>query len=266
MSYVPWLDIISAILLAGSLAFVGYQSYLMRKAYRNPLHADRIKRAIELAEYYRVEILPNTTFIATLFSILKINERIKNIKEINAPLYFTSTESAQLIGQDVIDEVMNIVCHPDIMALSLVNGIQKTDIRVIRENEYFLELAQDEDSTQFETYVAIKESELSLKIEGVLNKLEYFSMNFVSGVADESVIYQSIHQSFLSNVMLLYCWISKVNTSNCDKFYTATIWLFNKWLEEAIRQECEETEYQQRIEHERVNQGPGIRTGRKLEI
>lgn len=35
------------------------------------------------------------------------------------------------------------------------------------------------------------------EVSGVLNNIEYFAMNFAHGVADDSVVYRSLHQSYI---------------------------------------------------------------------
>ena len=55
------------------------------------------------------------------------------------------------------------------------------------------------------------------------------------GVADEKLLYQSLHQTFLAEVQLLYLQISIVNKSSEDKYYTNTIWLFEKWKKRLMK-------------------------------
>ena len=43
------------------------------------------------------------------------------------------------------------------------------------------------------------------------------------------MLYHSLHQTFISNVWLLYFYICKSNLTNEDKYYTNLIWLFNLW-------------------------------------
>ena len=59
-------------------------------------------------------------------------------------------------------------------------------------------------------------------------------MNCRYGLADEELIYQSLHQVFLSTVLMLYPIICESNTSNEDKHYTSIIWLFVKWRDRLI--------------------------------
>ena len=67
------------------------------------------------------------------------------------------------------------------------------------------------------------------EISGLLNELEWFAMNCKYGLADEGLLYQSLHQTFLSTVWMLYFFISSRNENNADKLYTNLCWLFIKW-------------------------------------
>lgn len=72
-------------------------------------------------------------------------------------------------------------------------------------------------------------SEFLGKIESTLNNLEWFSMHFKNGVADDDVVYQSLHQSFLETVRLLYTQIAVLNDIPYEKYFINTIWLYNNW-------------------------------------
>jgi len=67
------------------------------------------------------------------------------------------------------------------------------------------------------------------EVSGVLNNIEYFAMNFAHGVADDSVVYRSLHQSYIDIMQLLYFNISNLNNSSSDKYYLNAIELYNKW-------------------------------------
>lgn len=54
-------------------------------------------------------------------------------------------------------------------------------------------------------------------------------MHFTHNIADDTVIYQSLHQTFLDITEFLYYNISRLNTDGCSKFYVNTIALHNKW-------------------------------------
>lgn len=78
--------------------------------------------------------------------------------------------------------------------------------------------------------------------ENLLNKIEYFSMCFVSKVADENVAYQSLHQTFIKTIEYLYPNIAMINRDPKSKYYTNTIELYNLWKNRYLEYEKKENE------------------------
>lgn len=76
----------------------------------------------------------------------------------------------------------------------------------------------------------------------LLNKIEYFSVSFMSNVADESIAYQSLHQTFTRTIESLYPNISMINRDPKNKYYTNTIELYNLWKDRFIEFEKKEEE------------------------
>jgi len=80
---------------------------------------------------------------------------------------------------------------------------------------------------------AFKDAEIGFAfqalISSVLNKLEWFSMAFTNRLADEDVVYQSLHQSFIEIVGMLYYRIAYDNKDAHDKFYVNISELFRSW-------------------------------------
>ena len=74
-----------------------------------------------------------------------------------------------------------------------------------------------------------------------LNRLEYFSMNFIADIADDNIVYYSLHQVFLSYVEICYFHIAEMNSKGAkDKYYTNMIELYKKWKKrylEAVEKE-----------------------------
>ena len=73
----------------------------------------------------------------------------------------------------------------------------------------------------------------------ILNLLEYLSMNFSNGIADDNVVYQSLHQTFLGFGQYMYFDIAFMNTRPTDKFYVNFTTLFNQWNKRYV-QKCNE--------------------------
>lgn len=66
------------------------------------------------------------------------------------------------------------------------------------------------------------------------NKLEWFAMHFTNNIADESTVYQSLHQIYLKTVISQYLDISENNKRGHEKFYINVIGLYNQWNRKEI--------------------------------
>ncbi|MBQ9425684.1 MAG: DUF4760 domain-containing protein [Erysipelotrichaceae bacterium] len=92
------------------------------------------------------------------------------------------------------------------------------------------------------------------KLIGMLNKLEYFSMTFNTNLADEEVVYPSLHQSFLKTVKYLYphiCYLNSGETS--DKYYTHIIELYNLWKDRYVEDVKTNMEKEESLRNKTVN-------------
>mgnify|MGYP006922018582 FL=1 len=81
---------------------------------------------------------------------------------------------------------------------------------------------------------------MSNLINLVLNNMEFFALHFKHKTADESVIYQSLHQTYISYLPYLYYYIAKANSDPSEKLYTNVIWLYGEWTN---------TKHKKNIEH-----------------
>ena len=70
---------------------------------------------------------------------------------------------------------------------------------------------------------------MSNLINRVLNNMEFFALHFKHKTADESVIYQSLHQTYLRSIPYLYYYIANANSDPSEKLYTNVIWLYEEW-------------------------------------
>lgn len=62
-----------------------------------------------------------------------------------------------------------------------------------------------------------------------LNKLEWIAMNFTSNIANEKVIYQSLHQVYLKTCLSGYIIIANRNREGHEKYYLNLIEHYNDW-------------------------------------
>ncbi|MPN12610.1 hypothetical protein SDC9_159928 [bioreactor metagenome] len=91
-----------------------------------------------------------------------------------------------------------------------------------------------------------KKERLSGIMVDCLNDLEYFCINFNSKIADTDTVYQSLHQALFSAIPIIYIYISSINASGTDKYYTNIIAVYNTWRKKYnLQLEKERKLYQQ---------------------
>lgn len=79
-------------------------------------------------------------------------------------------------------------------------------------------------------------------MDELLNNMEFFALHFSHRTADESVVYQSLHQTYLEIVQYMYYDIADRNSDSASKYYTNIIWLFEVWRDKKIKQNGDRSE------------------------
>ncbi|GAB6170098.1 hypothetical protein JCM1393_25580 [Clostridium carnis] len=254
-----------------ALLFVGYQIYSAKKEQKMQHDKQEILKAIELAELYAQKLMNNMSYLNSIFKASKIEKYFENIKYHDLKEFDRDELKKIFKGQDInkiYNEMENI--NENILMKAIINMKSDLDqdelnrhLDALKVSKYFEEMnklldaqgeiaATDEKANKKKEKMLneIKKQDMYYKIyckklyidtlEDTLNTLEYFCMYFNSGVADEETVYQSLHQSFLSMVKLVYFKIAYINETGKDKYYTNITELYNKW---SLRyQETEESE------------------------
>ena len=219
-------DILSLLMLLTTIVSV----YCAFQAYHHQKERTRKEAACNLARVYSDEILDKCSIVKVVLDQSGILEFVKENFTMEDIKNFTQREVFDFATRNGIKfedlrKKMNTFDH-----FSILNAVTcKTNSMVERNalNVAFREIADG--------HTAVPKNEKFLKlyfadtISSLLNTLEWFSMNCRYGLADEKVLYQSLHQTFLSTVWMMYYYISMNNAANVDKYYTNIIWLFTEW-------------------------------------
>lgn len=270
-------DVIVKLATVGSALFVAYQAallkeqaVLLKKDYNLRNDKAETEKAIELAKFYEEKILRNNIpYISCVFKDASIEDMISCIKYTQL-IEFDESEIDSILGQEKIDEFTNKIENIDLEILINGNNILNevslnqflNNLKIIRidniindeskeqtaaeKNDENEEIDTDNDDIRkeieeendiYKYYEFKNRTQFISTIEDTLNLLEYFCMNFNSGIADESVVYQSLHQSFLAVIKMLYYFIATQNKTGKDKYYTNIIKLYNKWSKRYNRQQ-----------------------------
>lgn len=209
-------------------AIIGVWQYVLTsRCERAKIKNDRVEKAVQLSEYYKDNILNKLTVLRYVFKesgITDILEKIKPDDMIN-------------FDQNELDEKLS---RADIQSLQEIMKSEKiATIIVMADMVYGLGLGSEECINTIKTedgkeVVSVnKEKILRMFMSEIVNKLlnnmEYFSMYFTHKVADESVVYQSLHQTYIELTQLLYYNMARNNKLNGMCFYTNAVELYKIW-------------------------------------
>lgn len=227
---------VSSIATALSMIFVAHQSRLMKKSFRYNCEWQEKAKAVELACTYKDKILPNTSYLSTFMRITGVETLLGNLNQHNISS-FTKDELLRLTNSGILDMVKSVKRNTDNLPAPLAlreRCSSRVDIIARNQtNELYSSLSSflssPPDKEQMDKALFILWSEFNeIQIE-TLNSLEFFAMNFTSEVADETMVFQSLHQTYLNIVQLLYYQIAIRNTNVKDKYYTNIIALYHTW-------------------------------------
>lgn len=173
----------------------------------------RAEKAIELANDFEKEIIPMINSMSWLFTFLPFYNKLDKM-DIDEIAFFDTEEMENLFEKEEITSCIDFC-------------------RALEVGKYKVEKIKNEEGKEIKRLQLLNEScekcGKEIQVTSLLNKLEAFSMAFNHKVADESVIYQSIHQLYFSTIKTLYIRIAYCNKYEKDKYYTNIIKLFNEW-------------------------------------
>lgn len=197
----------------------------------------RIEKACELAKFYADNIIWKTNVIAQVCDVQNKNsiEKRRNLK-------FTLAEAKSIIEADglfpgISDFQEAIYRNINLERLLPLLEIEK-DLGLAYTLPTKTEFCNFSDDGKH-NYIEVKRNPTEIMmyqqtatlISQLLNELEWFSMNFNYGIADSSIVYQSLHQTFLTNIQILYFHIADMNDKpSPDRFYTNIAKLYNDWM------------------------------------
>lgn len=221
----------SCFVAIGALIAV-WQYYLSSKAEIARYNNEKVQKAVDMAEYYKDEILTNYGLLKDVFEETKLKNIICKVKIGNMEA-FDQYELKELFDEDTVQEIREKLSSAH-FADKILESIRK---RGFRETNVIIDdiIKKREDD---KGYILSKEEikEVSViytnrVVNETLNRLEYFSMNFTHGTADESVVFASLSPTFLEIVQLLYYNIA-INNNERAHYFSNVIKLFNIWKEQ----------------------------------
>ncbi len=200
-----------------------------------------IQKAIDLAEYYKDNIIEKYTIIKNVYNKVGVTEIIDNIPT-DKMIRFDNDELKSNIKAKDIEKIKNAKINEDIIDILASMCILDEEWRTFID-----EIATtDEDGNRCKHYGINSEAavyKFGKILQQLMNDLEYFAMHFTKNTADESSVYQSLHVGYIRIVRALYYDISSRNSGKAaEKYYTNIIELYHTWSEYSEKQVNEEND------------------------
>lgn len=227
-----------------SLIFIGSQVVQVKKQISSAKqefitqnNRQSMERAINLSRYYQEEIIPLQTILFNVFERVGIAQELKVLDE-KKMVKFDYEELSQLASDelkeryfkklkskevaDAFRDFQHTLCQRDNMNIQVECKESFDDEKkAIIEETIIKEVSKTSSIQDINSFNAV--------IIDLLNKLEYFSMNFACNIADEEVLYHSLQQTYRSTVKYLYIKIAHTNRNLLSKYFVQTIHLYNIW-------------------------------------
>ena len=204
------------------------------------LEHEEKRKAIEYMGYYKDNILKRASIISAIIIKLGAYSIVDKVP-FEGMKEFTITEMKQYLDSGDIDSLQKLY-----ESQQFIDIIKEANLKVnfldYRRIEATLENVKHADKVDFSTETAKVYYRQFFELQNdICNELEYFAAAFVQGVADEDVVYRSLHQTYLRTVRLLYKLICTANSnSNSERYFTNVIKLYRIWL--AKKMQLEEKE------------------------
>lgn len=187
---------------------------------------------------YRKSIYKNGdfNFISThddlLFNVNELKSNIEISERYESNFHYNNVELLQLV-------IENKSSVEDMKTLYLQQKIMDMDqSKTLSENlkEYFTEIddknikiKNNRLRSEIFAYARNIFEEFISDFNSTLNKFEWISMYFNNKVANDDVVYQSLHQQFFAFVNASYVFIASRNDTPYDTYYDNVIKLYNNW-------------------------------------
>lgn len=235
-------QIVSSFFVISGVVIAVWQYYLSCKNARTDLEISQVQRAIDLSEYYKDNILNYIPAIVYVFDNSGATQVLDKIQS-REMKDFNTIELNRLFTPGDIEKLKNIQeSEPFHTAILEANEIYNLNlnIRAISAIEKTKEISGQKKTILEIKRTSISDTFMSDLINRVLNNMEFFALHFKHNTADDTVVYQSLHQSYIVSMKYLYYYIADANENPTAKFYTNVIWLYEKWSE---RKEVQDTKH-----------------------
>lgn len=263
-----------------TISFSAYQTWMTKRQHYSNFDKEKVLKSIDLAERYKLILDSDIFYLLRVlkelgvtneynsfsytdfkkFTSKEMNQKFKEhqiatLERLQRKLDFNDSEMEILVRQyyDNKNRMIEFYNSPIVQYLALKRKIGKDSLKgeVRKEDQANL--------LKLEGYYSLESdlirSDFNNRIYSALNNLEWFAMNFKNGIANDSLLYQSLHQSYLEFIRLMYYVISSMNSDPKSKYFTNVIWLYLYWSDKYDEKCKQEDEHEAKLttESEGVN-------------
>ena len=229
-------QVVSAIFVISGVVIAVWQYYLSYIDSKTNVDIIRVQKAIDLSEYYKDNILAYfapINFILVNSGISDIlskidDEKIKHFDQKELEVYLSQVDIQEIKKIQESEKFFEVVVKADY--LYNLGLDRKMVYHYLNKNSQ--RPLSPLDSEMFSRF-------LGKLITKSLNNMEYFALHFTHNVADESVVYKSLHQTYIDMVRMLYYNIAIKNPLSPKKYFTNIIELYEVWNKRALEDEEE---------------------------
>lgn len=214
-----FLDVTVSWISICTFLFVSLQTIFFLKDFKLKNARQQKEYSLQLAKEYANEILPDISFVSAVIRSTLGAENCQTISTFE-PKLFTSAECECLKTE----------------ILKIYKNYEK-DVFSIDTIKHFLFLLSDKSRIKFESIEYIEQEKLKKEYnkafnflaDTVLNRLECFAMALNQNVAEDLMLYPSLHQTMLRNIKIMAPRLADRNNSHEDKYYTNVIEIYHRW-------------------------------------
>lgn len=216
---------VALFVISGTIVAV-WQYCLSSKSEIKQTQIIQVQKAIDLSEYYKDNILGKYRVVRYVYEkagIIEILQKIRiddmvefDEKELNSRLSPHDREKLKTI-QDSMEFAEAILDANIIYGLDLNVQVKKS-----------IDVETEEKTIQVVIEPLVVGFMSSIVVD-LLNSMEFFAMHFKHNTADSSVLYRSLHQTYLEIVRGMYYSIASINNSQESKYYTNVLELYKEW-------------------------------------
>ncbi len=235
-------QIVSAVFVSIGVLIALWQYFVVSKSETTKAKADRIERAIKMAEFYKNEILEYYTVIKFVYQEIEVFDLFQ--KERSRMKKIDEEELLEIFGEKGKQTIKEKL-HSNKLIEAIV---QASEISGLQINGCVCRIVDEENGKSKKAYTIDRQKVFFEFMENyvskLLNNMEYFAMYFTHNIADESVVYQSLSLTYIEMCRTLYYDIAICSPKGAPKLYRNLQELYDQWSEksEALKREMSKHE------------------------